>query len=114
MKDVDNIGQKIRQAMKEAGLTQQKLADKLGITNPVVNVWVTGKRSPRYENLKKIAEATNKPLNYFFGNSGNIATGNGAINVQNTTDNARLALLEKDVEILKKDIEILKLKINKG
>jgi repressor LexA len=51
--------------MKEAGLTQQKLADKLGITNPVVNVWVTGKRNPTIESLKKIAAATNKPYSYF-------------------------------------------------
>lgn len=55
----NNVGEKIRQAIKEAGLTQQKLADKLGITNPVVNVWVTGKRknivsikiSPRFAGI---------------------------------------------------------------
>lgn len=65
MKQENTIGNKIRQAMKEAGLTQQKLADKLGITNPVVNVWVTGKRNPTIESLKKIAAATNKPYSYF-------------------------------------------------
>ena len=59
------VSQKIRQAMKEAGLTQQKLADKLGITNPVINVWVTGKRNPTVESLKKIAQATGKPYSYF-------------------------------------------------
>ena len=65
MKDENKIGEKIRQAIKEAGLTQQKLADKLGITNPVVNVWVTGKRIPTVESIKKIAEATNKPYSFF-------------------------------------------------
>lgn len=63
----NNVGEKIRQAIKEAGLTQQKLADKLGITNPVVNVWVTGKRNPTASSLKKIAEATGKPYAYFIG-----------------------------------------------
>lgn len=65
MKEENIIGDKIRQAIKEAGLTQQKLADKLGITNPVVNVWVTGKRQPTIDSLKKIAAATNKPYSYF-------------------------------------------------
>ena len=65
MKEENIIGEKIRQAMKEAGFTQQKLADKLGITNPVVNVWVTGKRKPTIDSLKKIAAATNKPYSYF-------------------------------------------------
>jgi repressor LexA len=65
MKTQNNIGERIRQAIKEAGLTQQKLADKLGITNPVINVWVTGKRIPTVDSIKKIAQATNKPYSFF-------------------------------------------------
>lgn len=64
-KEHNGVGEKIRQAIKEAGLTQQKLADKLGITNPVVNVWVQGKRNPTTSSLKKIAEATGKPFSFF-------------------------------------------------
>ena len=69
MKKENILGEKIRKAIKEAGLTQQKLADKLGITNPVINVWVTGKRNPKPENLQKIAEATGKPYSYFVGSN---------------------------------------------
>ena len=65
MKEEKTIGEKIRQAIKEAGLTQQKLADKIGTTNPVVNVWVTGKRNPTTSSLKKIAAATGKPYSFF-------------------------------------------------
>lgn len=65
MKGFKNIGEKIRNAMFEAGLTQQKLADKLGISNPAVNVWVTGKRNPTAESLRKIAAATGKPYSFF-------------------------------------------------
>lgn len=65
MKKDNIVGEKIRKAIKDAGLTQQKLADKLGITNPVINVWVTGKRNPRPDTLQKIAEATGKPYSYF-------------------------------------------------
>ncbi len=65
MKEDNKLGEKIRQAIKEAGLTQQKLADKIGTTNPVVNVWVTGKRNPTTASLKKIADATGKPYSFF-------------------------------------------------
>lgn len=65
MNDKNSIGEKIRKAIKEAGLTQQNLADKLGITNPVVNVWIQGRRIPNIENLKKIAVATGKPYSWF-------------------------------------------------
>jgi repressor LexA len=65
MKKDNIVGEKIRKAIKDAGLTQQKLADKLGITNPVINVWVTGKRNPKPDTLQKIAEATGKPYSYF-------------------------------------------------
>lgn len=66
----NKIGEKIRQAIKEAGLTQQKLADKLGTTNPVVNVWVTGKRNPTTASIQKIAKATGKPYAYFVSENG--------------------------------------------
>lgn len=65
MEEENKLGEKIRQAIKEAGLTQQKLADKIGTTNPVVNVWVTGKRNPTTASLKKIADATGKPYSFF-------------------------------------------------
>lgn len=65
MKNENKVGEKIRQAMREAGLTQRKLADKLGITNPVINVWVTGKRNPKPDTLRRIANATGKPYSYF-------------------------------------------------
>lgn len=70
---------KIRQAIKEAGLTQQKLADKLGVTNPVVNVWVTGKRNPTIQTIKRIAKATGKPYSFFIGDEQHNNTVEGKI-----------------------------------
>ena len=100
------IKDKIRMAMKEAGFTQQGLADVLGITNPVVNTWVTGKRNPTVRTLKKIAAATGKPLEYFLqeddnsvnqqanGNSG-VIMGNNNSNVNNVGGKNGSAELEE-------------------
>ncbi|MDR0646546.1 MAG: helix-turn-helix domain-containing protein [Elusimicrobiota bacterium] len=107
------IQEKIRQAMKEAGLTQTKLANKLNVKHPLINAWLSGRRNPTVTSLKKIAAATGKPLQYFFENSGNVGSiGDGnKIGEQNFTSNpSDIELLRKDIELLKKEIEILKLK----
>lgn len=111
-KKTNPFKEKIKIEMLKNGYTQTKMADMLGISNQAFSAWLNG-GSPKLETVSKIAKLLGRPANYFFENSGNIAAENSAISVTNPTDNARLALLEKDVEILKKDIEILKLKINK-
>lgn len=108
-----NKVEKIKQAIKNSGLTQREIAEIMNIQETQLSRWVQGKTTPGTRSLRDFQKALNLPNNYFFENSGNIAAENSAISVTNPTDNARLALLEKDVEILKKDIEILKLKINK-
>lgn len=49
--------EKIRQARKNAGLTQKQLATKLGFTAQNLAQYETGKRQPKFETLNKIADA---------------------------------------------------------
>jgi transcriptional regulator with XRE-family HTH domain len=104
------IKEKIKQAIKEAGLTQSELGKKLNITHPLVNNWITGRRNPSLKSLKKIAKATNKPLNYFFDNSGNIQAGNYIYGGKTEFNNNQYAfeLLQKENELLKRELEIEK------
>ena len=44
--DQQQIGSFIRQCREAGGLTQQQLADKLGVTNKAVSKWETGKSMP--------------------------------------------------------------------
>lgn len=107
------LSKKIKIAMLDSGLNQTQLARKIGISRQSLSEWLSSCENPKLQNIKKIAQATGKPVNYFFENSGNIIDDNkGSININNT-DNTRLTLLEKDMEIIKKEIEILKLKIKK-
>ena len=102
--------EKIKIEMLKNGYTQTKMADMLGISNQAFSAWLNS-GSPKIETLKKIAHLLGLPNNYFFENNGNIATEKSAINIHTPTGSARLALIEKDIEIIKKDLEILKLKI---
>lgn len=119
-----NIGEKIDTAMHLAGLTQETLAEKLGIKQQGVSRWITGTSMPRITTLKKIASATGQPLQYFFDNSVNVTTGN---NSPITSDKSQQYVSEKDniyspddndeqklltaLELLEKERQILKLKI---
>jgi transcriptional regulator with XRE-family HTH domain len=101
------IKEKIKQAIKEAGLTQSELGRKLNITHPLVNNWIKGRRNPSLKSLKKIASATGKPLNYFFDNSGNIQAGNYIYGGKTEFNNKyAFELLQKENELLKRELEI--------
>lgn len=51
-----NLGDNIRRLRKEAGLTQEQLAEALGVTAGAVYKWESGKATPELELLVEIAE----------------------------------------------------------
>lgn len=51
------IGDKIRNYRRLAGLTQKQLGEKSGTSERTVQQYETGKRQPRIEQLRKIADA---------------------------------------------------------
>lgn len=53
------IGERIRTARKQAGLTQKQLADRLNVKYPNIAQWELGTRNPKLETLLKIARALN-------------------------------------------------------
>lgn len=60
-----------REVRKRAGLTQAEIADAIGVSQPTIGLWETGKRVPRgapalryaeaLETLEQGAEATHHP-----------------------------------------------------
>lgn len=64
-----DVAEKIRRAVKESGDSQQAFAKKNGLAESAISKWTSGDRNPSLRSLKKIAEATGKPLNYFFEDS---------------------------------------------
>lgn len=49
-------GQEIKKMRKRFGLTQQELADKLGVSQQLVSYWETGQREPNLEHQALLAE----------------------------------------------------------
>ena len=59
--DITKISIQIMHARKKAGLTQEELAEKIGVTAQAVSKWENGHNLPDLENLLLIAELTNVP-----------------------------------------------------
>ena len=51
-----NLGEKIRQARREKGLTQEQLAQALFVSRQTVSNWENGKTEPDYQTLMKLSE----------------------------------------------------------
>lgn len=60
------FGAKIREYRKIAGLTQEKLAEKVGCSWQTISGMETGYSFPSASNLFKLSYALNMPLVYFF------------------------------------------------
>lgn len=60
------VEDKIRQARLRKGITQNQIAEKIGISQPTYAQWENGKRRPKMETLKKIADALEVPVSTLY------------------------------------------------
>lgn len=89
---VNNFSKKLKKIMFEKGFTQKDLAEKLGVSQAFISSWQVGKRNPKFSSIKKISEALNIPVDYFF---------------ENSDDKSE----KKDIQILQLEKENLELKL---
>lgn len=57
----------IKQLMQENNLSQQKLADILGVNQTTVGQWLRGKKKPGYDSIKAIYDKFGVYPNTLFG-----------------------------------------------
>ena len=60
------LGQRVRQARRELKISQESLAQELGLTQAVISNVETGVSAIDVPDLPKWAETLNKPLMYFY------------------------------------------------
>lgn len=81
----EKIGEFITSCRKTKGLTQQKLADDLGITNKAVSKWETGQGIPDVSLLPSLAELLGVTVDELL--AGEIKAVNNSVDVNNTHNN---------------------------
>jgi len=81
-----DIGKRIQKAREEAGLSQEELASRLGITQSALSNYELGKRRLYLANMEQISMALKRPLSYFMEEEKPKGKGGGA--QQDSTDEA--------------------------
>lgn len=56
------FGKRLQEARTAAGLSQQALADKIGVTKATISNWELGKREPGFERLVLLAKTLNTKI----------------------------------------------------
>lgn len=65
--DTATLGNRLRQLRKENNLTQQQLADQLGLAKSVVSYYENDERNPSYDVLRKICQIFHVTSDYMIG-----------------------------------------------
>lgn len=68
------IGEKIKEARKSAGLTQEQIAEKLMVSRQAITKWESDKGIPDVENLKAISTLLNVSIDYLLDNGQDMDT----------------------------------------
>ena len=64
------LGEKIKEARKQCGLSQEQLAEKMTVSRSAIAKWETGKGLPDVENLKALAQLLNVSVDYLLDDGG--------------------------------------------
>ena len=94
-----NIGEKIRQIRKSKGMTQQQLAEGIGVKRAVVSKYETGSIIPSLDTIKEIADALNVLIVELLG------TSLAPVTIEETAEGIKV---EKGVSILDNKSQLLK------
>ena len=62
MKENDCLGQYIAKRRKRMGLTQEELAEKVGVSKSAIAKWETNRGLPDRDNLKRLSVVVNVPI----------------------------------------------------
>lgn len=63
---MNRLSQRLKEARTQSGLSQEKLAEAVGVSGHAVYLFERGKNRPALDTLERIAAATGKPLAWFF------------------------------------------------
>jgi len=92
-----DIGLFIASKRREQSLTQEQLAEKIGVSNKTVSKWETGKTMPDYSVVEQLCQVLNISVSEL------IAGEEKEPNTKNSSNEADIALLSYKIEQLEKN-----------
>lgn len=104
----DDIGLRIKTSRKNAGITQEELGKKVGVTKATINKYETGVvLNMKRPTIERIAEVLGVEPGYLMGwtdNTTTVQTNNGVIGQNSgmiTVNNSERALSKEELELLR-------------
>ncbi|HKY74475.1 MAG TPA: helix-turn-helix transcriptional regulator [Patescibacteria group bacterium] len=67
MLDRTQLGKRIKEARLRTGMSQQELANVVGVSDKTISAYEVGRVDPPLESLEKLSQATSHPIAYFIG-----------------------------------------------
>lgn len=64
-----HFSDKLKKIRIKTGLSQRQLAEKLGVSQNAICNWENGKREPKFETIKEIADLFDVPISYFWNDT---------------------------------------------
>lgn len=91
------FGEKLKEARKKTGLTQEELAELIGISRAAVAKWETDNGLPDIENLKAVAKLLDVSIDYLLDDGGSIdlSVTKKAIDLEKYGDGKKLSRIKK-------------------
>lgn len=115
------FGEKIKEARKAAGMTQEQLANVLSVSRQAITKWESDKGIPDVENLKILSKALDVSIDYLLddGSQLDLSVTKKPIDLRKYGDSGRLSRLKK-IKIKERivreeypDAEIIRLTVTK-
>ncbi len=88
---LNELSQRIRTARQESRLSQSALGKSIGVSDKSVSSYEQGRSTPPFAKLKKIADATDRPISYFTQE-----------NTDDATITSKLLIIERELLEVKK------------
>jgi transcriptional regulator with XRE-family HTH domain len=63
----DSFGERLRKAREDRGLSQGELGQKAGLQPSAISHFESGRRSPSFDNLRRLADALSVTLDFLLG-----------------------------------------------
>jgi len=60
-----SMGERIKKARKEVGLSQKELANRLRLSDKTISSYEVGRTIPSFTTIRKISKTVHKPIAYF-------------------------------------------------
>ena len=91
------FGEKIKEARKAAGMTQEKLANELSVSRQTITKWESDKGIPDVENLKTLSKALDVSIDYLLddGSQLDFSVTKKPIDLRKYGDSGRLSRIKK-------------------